>query len=57
METVCLCKKVSEEVIVQAVKDGAQTFEEVKEATKAGAGCCKGSRCKDQIIQIIENNK
>lgn len=56
MSNVCLCKKVSEEEIVKAVKNGAKTFEEVKEATQAGAGCCKGGRCKSKIIEIIENN-
>ncbi|WP_456008624.1 (2Fe-2S)-binding protein [Clostridium butyricum] len=38
------------------VKDGAKTFEEVKEATTAGSGCCNGGRCKSKIIEIIENN-
>ncbi|WP_321834118.1 (2Fe-2S)-binding protein [Clostridium butyricum] len=56
MGNICLCKKVSEEEIIKAVKDGAKTFEEVKEATSAGAGCCKGGRCKSKIIEIIENN-
>lgn len=56
MSDVCLCKKISEEQIVEAVKNGAKTFEEVKEATEAGAGCCKGGRCKSKIIEIIENN-
>ena len=56
MSNVFLCKKITEEEIVKAVKDGAKTFEEVKEATKAGSGCCKGGRCKNKIIEIIENN-
>ena len=56
MSNICLCKKITEEDIVKAVKDGAKTYEEVKDATKAGAGCCKGRRCKDAIIEIIENN-
>lgn len=57
MSNICLCKKVTEETIVAAVKNGAHTYEEVKEATSAGAGCCRGGRCKANIETIIENNK
>ena len=56
MENICACKKISKDQIVQAVNNGAKTFEEVKEVTNAGNGCCKGSRCKSKIIEIIEEN-
>lgn len=56
MSNICTCKKITEEVIVNAVKEGAKTFEEVKDATKAGSGCCKGRKCKSKINEIIENN-
>lgn len=56
MSNICLCKKITEEEIVKAIKNGAKTFEEVKEATGAGSGGCKGGRCKSKIIEIIENN-
>ena len=56
MSNICLCKKVTEEEIVKSIKDGAKSFEEVKEATKAGAGCCKGGRCKGKIEELIKNN-
>lgn len=56
MSDVCLCKKISEEEIIKAVKNGAKTFDEVKEATGAGTGFCKGGRCKGKILEIIENN-
>ena len=57
MSNVCLCKKVTEETIVAAVKNGAHTYEAVKEATGAGSGCCRGGRCKRNIEVLIENNK
>ena len=31
--------------------------EEVKEATGAGAGCCRGARCKGNIEKLIDENK
>ena len=33
------------------------TYEEVKEATGAGAGCCRGARCKGNIEKLIDENK
>lgn len=56
MENICLCKKITEEEIVKAVKNGAKSFEEVQEATGAGTGGCRGARCKAKILEIIENN-
>ena len=57
MSKVCLCRGITEEQIVEAVKNGATSFEEVKEATDAGAGGCRGGRCKGKIEIIIEENK
>ena len=57
MANVCLCRGVSEETIIEAVKKGATSFEEVKEETGAGAGGCRGGRCKCNIEMIIEKNK
>lgn len=56
MANICLCKKITEEEIVEAVKNGADTFEKVKEATGAGTGGCHGGRCKSKILEIIEEN-
>ena len=57
MDLVCLCKGVEKDVIVKAVKDGADTFEKVKEATCAGEGFCGASRCGAKIEALIEENK
>lgn len=57
MSKVCLCRGIDEETIVLAVKDGAKTYEEVKEKTGAGTGGCRGGRCRMKIEMIIEKNK
>lgn len=57
MANVCLCKGIPEETIIEAIKDGAVTFEEVSEKTGAGTGFCKGGRCKATIEKLIEENK
>ena len=36
MSNICLCNKVTKETIVLAVKNGAKTYEEVKEALNVG---------------------
>ncbi len=54
LQNACKCKNVSISTIVDAVKNGADTFEKVKETTNAGAGC---GRCKGIISNIIENKR
>lgn len=56
-EKVCLCKGVTKETIVNAIKNGANTVEDVKEATGATTGFCHGGRCKSNIEKLIEENK
>lgn len=57
MSKICLCKGVAEEEIIEAVKNGATTYESIKEKTGAGTGGCRGARCKSKIVAIIEENK
>ena len=57
---VCLCKGITDEEIVEAIENGADTFEKVMKATGAGSGPCKGGRCRSRIedlIDVIEKNK
>lgn len=53
----CRCKGVSRLTIKNEIKNGADTFEKVQQATKAGTGSCKGAGCKYIIDQLIENSK
>ena len=54
LKNACKCKRISIETIVNAVKDGADTFEKVAEVTGAGSPC---GRCKLIIDNIIENKR
>lgn len=54
---VCLCKKISEETIVNAIKNGAKTVDDVKEATNATGGLCRGIRCKKKVKELIDEYK
>lgn len=53
LSSVCGCKHVSLETVVNAVKNGADTVEKVGEITEAGTGEDCG-RCKALIANIIE---
>lgn len=55
--TVCFCKGISKDVIVEAIKQGADSFEAVQHATGAGTGHCHAGRCKSNILELIEENK
>lgn len=54
MEKVCLCRGITKEKIIESIKDGAKTFEEVKEKTGAGTGGCRGARCQGTIETLIK---
>lgn len=54
---ICICKNISEEAIVRAIKDGATTVSEVKEEAGATSGGCRGGRCSKKIADLIEANK
>ncbi|MCU9815372.1 (2Fe-2S)-binding protein [Paraclostridium sp. AKS73] len=48
-EKVCLCKGITKETILDAIKNGADSIEAVKDATGATTGFCHGGRCKSTI--------
>ena len=59
LSSVCGCKKVSLEAVVNAVKNGADTVEKVGEVTGAGTGVNEETgepcgRCKGLIQNIID---
>ena len=54
---VCICKAISRKTIKDAIKNGADTFEKIQETTGAGTGSCRGMRCKDKILELIDDHK
>ena len=42
---VCTCRSITRKTIKEAILNGAHTFPEVKEATRAGTGACGGKGC------------
>ncbi|MGL4740949.1 MAG: (2Fe-2S)-binding protein [Sarcina sp.] len=52
---VCRCKKVNAGTIINAIKNGADTLEKIKEKTSANAYGCYG--CTLQVKKLIDANK
>ena len=53
---VCVCKAISRATIKEAIKNGADTVDAVKEKTGACTGDCKGYRCVHKIEELIKQN-
>ena len=56
---VCICKSITRKTIKDAIKNGAKTVYDVKQATGAGSGQCGGRRCTPKIQSLLteaENN-
>jgi L-2-hydroxyglutarate oxidase LhgO len=60
-KVVCLCQKITEGEIVEAIRRplGARTLEGVKRRTGSTLGGCQGSYCMNKIVSILarETNK
>ncbi|MDM8534183.1 (2Fe-2S)-binding protein [Clostridiaceae bacterium HSG29] len=52
---ICRCEEVTEEEILQAIRDGATTVDEVKKFTRAGMGLCQGRTCRKAVERMIAN--
>lgn len=54
LKPICLCKGIRKSVFLKHIKAGGKTVEELKKATGAGSGSCKGKRCTPKIIELLE---
>ncbi len=50
---VCVCNKVTEREIVEAIKRGAKTLDSIKFRTRAMFGECQGGFCTNKILEIL----
>ena len=53
-EIVCKCQQITKGEIIEAIKRGAKTPEAVKRRIGTSMGRCQGSRCTENIKDIIE---
>jgi bacterioferritin-associated ferredoxin len=52
-EIVCRCEEVTAEEIMEAIRNGADSLDAVKRATRAGMGFCQGRTCKRLIARML----
>lgn len=52
-EFICRCEEVSRREIEDALRNGAESLNEVKRWTRAGMGLCQGKICSKNVSRII----
>ena len=55
MKVVCICKGIKMRTFWRAMDEGAQTHEQVDQATGSGSGQCQGRRCGPRILEMLRN--
>lgn len=55
LKPICQCKGIRKSVFLKHIKAGLRTVEELKKATGAGSGSCKGKRCTLRIIELLKS--
>ena len=53
-EIICQCQKITRAQIVEAIRRGASTIDDVKRRIGTGMGRCQGSRCTHEIERLLE---
>ncbi len=55
LKQVCQCKGIRKSVFLKHIKAGLKTVDELKKATGAGTGSCKGKRCTARIAEMLKS--
>lgn len=49
----CICKGIKLHAILQAIEDGADSYEEIARVTGIGGGSCKSRRCRAKVAVLL----
>lgn len=52
-DIICRCEEITEGEVIDAIKNGATTVNEIKRWTRAGMGLCQGRTCRRLIERIL----
>ena len=50
---ICRCEDITREMILDCIKEGYRTIDEIKRVTRAGMGPCQGRTCRLLIAQEL----
>jgi len=53
MKIICRCEDVTEEEIVEKIKEGYQTMDDLKRIIRVTMGLCQGKGCRRHIAKIL----
>jgi|GEM_PF-340928 len=53
MKIICRCEDITEEEIVQKIKEGYQTMDDLKRILRVTMGLCQGKGCRRHIAKIL----
>jgi len=57
LKMICQCKGIRKNIFLKHIKAGLTTVAELKKATGAGAGSCKGKQCTTRIAEMLKGIK
>ncbi len=55
MKPGCICKGIKLYKIIQAIEQGAKSYEEVAKMTGIGGGSCKSERCGEKVAELLSS--
>ena len=50
----CICKGIKLHRIIQAIENGATSFEQIAQATGIGSGSCGSKRCGQKVAKLLK---
>ncbi len=51
----CICKGIKLHLILDAIEQGAGSFEEISAMTGIGGGSCKSKRCRKKVALLLND--
>jgi len=54
---VCICRGITAGTISKAIEGGALSFEALRRTIGTGTGNCKAKRCRNKIVQRVNDYK
>ena len=55
--TICRCEEISDKEIIELIRQGYTTLNEIKKATRAGMGLCQGKICTVLIQRLLARER
>ncbi|MCX5870108.1 MAG: (2Fe-2S)-binding protein [Deltaproteobacteria bacterium] len=50
----CICKGIKLRLIIQAIENGATSFEQIARITDIGSGSCGSKRCGRKVAELLK---